>query len=81
MKFIVEENCYNNEVVMKWIPFLKPLLDAVLNQQKLSSLDYFVIADSTERNYRDTVLKYASLVDTEAHVTQDSHYVTVDFLY
>jgi hypothetical protein len=74
MLFIVEENCYNIDAVNCINPVIKPFLDKVIDSCKISSLDYFVIADSTEQNYRQAVIKYASLVDTDAETLQDGVY-------
>lgn len=74
MEFVVEPNCNNAETIEATNPLMKPFLERILSGQNLTSLDYFVIADSEEKNYAETVMKYASFVGTEAHVTQDGQY-------
>jgi len=76
MEFIIEENCYNIEAVETITPYIKPFIENVLTAQNISSLDYFVIADSREESYSETVNKYASMVGTDAHITQDGSYFT-----
>lgn len=76
MEFIIEDNCYNIEAVKTITPYIKPLIDNVLTAQNIPSLDYFVIADSREENYAEAVNKYASMVGTETHITQDGSYFT-----
>lgn len=76
MEFIIEENCYNIEAVETITPYLKPFIEHVLTAKNISSLDYFVIADSKEENYAETVNKYASIVGTDTYITQDGSYFT-----
>ena len=76
MEWIIEENCYNLESIEVIIPYFKPFLDIVLHKLNITSLDYFVIADSREDIYAETVNKYASLVGTETYITQDGVYYT-----
>lgn len=76
MEWIIEENCYNLESIEVIIPYFKPFLDFVLHKLNITSLDYFVIADSREDIYAETVNKYASLVGTETYITQDGVYYT-----
>lgn len=76
MQFIIENNCYNIEAIKSIMPYFKPLIDNVLISQKILSLDYFVIADSLEENYAETVNKYASIVGTDTYITQDGIYYT-----
>ena len=76
MEFIIEENCYNIEAVETITPYIKPFIENVLTAQNISSLDYFVIADSREESYAETVNKYASMVGTDTHITQDGSYFT-----
>ena len=74
MNFIVEENCYNIDSINSINPIIKPFLDNLLNNCNITSLDYFVVADSNEQNYYETVTEYASLVGTDTHITQDGTY-------
>lgn len=76
MEFIIENNCSNPENIEAINPHIKPLFHELFDNLNISSLEYFVIADSEEENYAKAVLKYASMVGTEAHVTQDGHYFT-----
>lgn len=76
MEFIIESDRHDTEHIDTINPYIKPLLDELLRGLKLASLDYFVIANSEEKNYAETVMKYASLVGTEAHITQDGTYFT-----
>lgn len=74
MFFIVEDNCYNIDAINTINPIIKPFSDKIIDGCKISSLDYFVIADSTEENYRQAVIKYATLVNTNAETLQDGTY-------
>ena len=74
MNFIVEENCYNIDSINSVTPIIKPFLDNVLSNCNIKSLDYFVVADSNEQNYYETVNEYASLVGTDTYITQDGTY-------
>ena len=76
MEFIVEDNCYNLEAVETVTPFIKPFLDGLFTSLKISSLEYFIIADSREKSFAETVAKYASMVGTDTYITQDGMYFT-----
>ena len=76
MEFIVEDNCYNIAAVEAVTPYIRPFLDRILAAQNISSLDYFVVADSAEESYLETVNKYASVVGTSTYITQDGVYYT-----
>ena len=76
MRFIIEDNCYNNETVKTITPGLKPFIDSILNKREISSLDYFVIADSSDETFAAAVNKYASLVGSDTYITQDEGYST-----
>lgn len=76
MEFIIEDNCYNIEAVETITPYIKPIIDNVLTSHNISTLDYFVIADSIEENFAEAVRKYASVVGTDTHITQDGSYFT-----
>ena len=76
MEFIIEDNCYNIEAVETITPYIKPIIDNVLTAHNISTLDYFVIADSIEENCAEAVRKYASVVGTDTHNTQDGSYIT-----
>lgn len=77
MKFIIEENCHNIKVLDAISPYIKIFLDELLKKKELTSLDYFVIADSEGERYSETVKKYAAIIGTEAGLTQDEYYSTV----
>ena len=74
MEWIVEKGCSDYQTAVNCIPIFQPCLEALLCEAGLNSLDYFVIADSNEAYYRETVEKYASIVGTETNVTQDGNY-------
>lgn len=74
MEFIIDKNCSNLENVEIVSSYMTPFLCELLNSLNVLSLDYFVVADSEEKSYANTVMKYASIVGTEASVTQDGQY-------
>ena len=69
MEFIIDKNCSNLENVEIVSSYMTPFLCELLNSLNVLSLDYFVVADSEEKSYANTVMKYASIVGTEASVT------------
>lgn len=75
MKFVIENNCYNSEAVEMVNPYFQPFIDKLLSKAELNSLDYFVVADSHDDNYANSIQKYAVLVGTEVHITQDESYL------
>lgn len=76
MKVAVERNCCNYLYDERLAPLLIPTFEKLANEAGLTSLDYFVIADTDVVNYCESVKKYASILDTEASVTQDGNYFT-----
>ena len=76
MKPIIEPNCYNLEAVNSVASVMEAFLNEALKQQTKTSLDYFVIADADDKNFAETVNKYATLVGTDTHITQDGSYFT-----
>ena len=74
MKIVVESNCLNNQNDTSLIPLLRPILEKLVHDAGLDTLDYFVIADSDDAKYCNSVKKYASTIGTEACVTQDGKY-------
>lgn len=76
MKIVVERNCCNSQYDEHLVPVLFPFLEKLANDARLTSLDYFVIADSDVVNYCESVKKYASILDTEVSITQDGNYFT-----
>lgn len=75
MTFIIEENCYNIDAINNTNPIMLELLDQILNASQIKSLDYFVIADSDDQNFRKAIDKYASIVGTGTDATQDETYL------
>lgn len=74
MEFVVEKNCYNIDAVEELTPYIKPFLDRVLSAYKIPSLDYFVVADSRDESFAETIIRYSAVVGTESYITQDGVY-------
>ena len=76
MEFVIEKNDDCTETIAAVNPIMKRFLEGILNEmgQNLTSLDYFVVADSEDTRYAKTVMKYADILGTEAHITQDGRY-------
>ena len=74
MEWIVEKNCSNSQTAAKCMPFFQPYIEMLLKEIELNSLDYFVIADSNDVLFRESVEKYAFILGIEENVTQDGLY-------
>lgn len=77
MKVVVERNCSNYQYDDSLVSLLNPIFGKVVNNAGLNTLDYFVIVDSDIINYCESVKKYASIIGSEADVTQDGQYCPV----
>lgn len=82
MNFIIEKIDHNintfNIIEFDTInSYFKSFINNFISVNNISSLDYFVIAESEEKSYTETVKKYASYIGTKASITQDDYYSTV----
>ncbi len=77
MEWIVEKNCSNYQHVEGFIPLIKPILELQIEKAALSTLEYFVITDSEDAQYCNSVKKFAAIVGAEEDITQDEQYSSV----
>lgn len=78
MKFIIESNCVNppKENFEIFIPVIQGYLDRIIATFHIDSLEYFVIADSEQNNFNETVKRYAAMIGTDTNITDNEGYQT-----
>lgn len=74
MEFILEENCYDFNNIDIANSNIKSFLGSLIRQENIVSLDYFIVADSSNDKFKETVMQYADIVGTEANITQHGDY-------
>lgn len=77
MEWIVEKNCKDYQYVESLFPLIKPILESQIEKAGLSTLEYFVITDSEDAQYCNSVKKFAAIVGAEEDVTQNEQYSSV----
>lgn len=74
LNIIVEDNCEFRQIAIQYVNALRSMFDEIATKYQLESLKYFVIADNDPTKYRNTVLHYAKLVNTNTVVVNDEYY-------
>lgn len=77
MKFVLEDSYSDFQINDNVKPIIEGLLQFVLEEYPIHTLDYFVVSEAEPRKFADCVKKYATIVGTQANVTQDDSYCAV----
>ena len=78
MKLIIEDNCSvpSKSELELVTPILKRYIESIVEAYQLDALEYFVIADSKQNSFNETVQKYAAIIGTNTSVTNNEGYQT-----
>lgn len=74
LKFIVEESCENRDVLLQIINIIEQSVRGVVKANQLDSLKYLVVSGSDMKYFRESVDKYAKMLNMFTCLTDDNEY-------